>query len=446
MINNIKTCFDQAYENDVNKIRKLKGQYQSLKDRYCNDYIEKDSFINEQKKLLTQDLFNKLASILDKNLNQIEKKVAQPDLPISLSLSMDCIDEINRFIEENNRNIEKINARIANREQEKEKLKDYFWKALRKEYDPIIKNYNEMSQKLEQEKNNINEKIQSVKECIRGKESLIQKNQGETINIDKVIDEINRQLLDFGIQDFEIMKLNNEEYKISREGVGEDIFQSLSEGEKTVISFLYFLELCNGKVDRKDTKNKIIVIDDPISSLSHMYVFNVAELIKKYFWPPVKPQFIQIFILTHNLYFFNELVDKKKYKNNQSLFRIKKSSFSTIQKMEKNEIQNEYQSYWTIIKDGNQTTNVLVANVMRNILEYFFGFIEKSESINNVFKKGELSDAKYKAFKRHINRESHSTPTNIFDNKEFNYEYLQETFKKIFEVTKYLDHYKKMME
>ena len=28
---------------------------------------------------------------------------------------------------------------------------------------------------------------------------------------------------------------------------------------------------------------KIVVIDDPISSLSHMYVFNVAQLIRKIF-------------------------------------------------------------------------------------------------------------------------------------------------------------------
>ncbi len=51
----------------------------------------------------------------------------------------------------------------------------------------------------------------------------------------------------------------------------------------------------------------------------------------------------------------------------------------------------------------------------------------------------------YKAFKRYINRESHSDLTNISDYKDFDLNKFKEAFKKVFEETKYEDHYKKMI-
>lgn len=53
--------------------------------------------------------------------------------------------------------------------------------------------------------------------------------------------------------------------------------------------------------------------------------------------------------------------------------------------MKYEEIQNDYQAYWYIIKDQNQPP-ALIANCMRNILEYFFNFVEKQD-YNNVFQK-----------------------------------------------------------
>ncbi|WP_261641142.1 AAA family ATPase [Erwinia mallotivora] len=65
-----------------------------------------------------------------------------------------------------------------------------------------------------------------------------------------------------------------------REGENCDtpVFGSLSEGEKTLIAFLYFLETCTGRKSRDDNdqRKRLIVIDDPISSLSQNYVFEIA--------------------------------------------------------------------------------------------------------------------------------------------------------------------------
>ena len=99
----------------------------------------------------------------------------------------------------------------------------------------------------------------------------------------------------------------------------------------------------------------------------------------------------QFFVLTHSLYFFYELTDTnyERRKENQALFRIvKNDDGSHIINMKYEEIQNDYQSYWHIIKD-EKSHPALIANCMRNIIEYFFSFVEKSE-LNHVFNKEKL--------------------------------------------------------
>ena len=137
----------------------------------------------------------------------------------------------------------------------------------------------------------------------------------------------------------------------------------------------------------------------------------------------------------------NYFMSKKK--NNSKLFRLFRSEFSQISEMKREEIQNEYQSYWQILKDHEQgkATDAILGNAMRNILENFFGFIEK-----NDFKKSieELENqGKYKFFIRYINRESHSDSINISDTKEIDPQIFKEAFKKIFEDSGYIDHYNK---
>jgi wobble nucleotide-excising tRNase len=128
---------------------------------------------------------------------------------------------------------------------------------------------------------------------------------------------------------------------------------------------------------QSEVKDKIVVIDDPISSLSHIYVFNVAELLKEHFIGK-NAKFLQCFVLTHNLYFFNELISQTKGNSKHiKLFRISKNENSQISEIESNEVQNDYQSYWLIIKNKNENDKFMVANAMRNIIEYFFGYEDR---------------------------------------------------------------------
>jgi len=97
-----------------------------------------------------------------------------------------------------------------------------------------------------------------------------------------------------------------------------------------VISFLYFVELCKRESSAEKASNKkMVVIDDPISSLSHIYVFNIGRLIHNEFLRTDK--YDQLFILTHSLYFFYELTNtnQKERKEAQKIFRLCKNTESS---------------------------------------------------------------------------------------------------------------------
>jgi len=110
--------------------------------------------------------------------------------------------------------------------------------------------------------------------------------------------------------------------------------------------------------------------------------------------------------------------------------------------MKYEEIQNDYQAYWSVVNDQNQPP-ALIANCMRNIVEYFFNFVRKKD-LGCVFQIPELQDNKYQAFYRYINRESHSLGQNIIDMKEFDYDIFKGGLKLVFERAGYPEHFKAM--
>ena len=442
----IRGYFDETYGKKVNQLNDLKQSYADLQNSVNLENYSKDFFKPQEKNEIGR-LFRELQEGLAKNFSKIQTKVKNPSQIITLVSSEDLINQINEFALNRNNEIKSFNNKISNQEQTIRYLKTQFWQVLRKEYNSVISDFKKRKKQLDNEKRALESKIDEIDKKIKYQNTLVSKSQQETINIAQTIDDINVHLLHFGIKDFKITEHENN-YLIKREYEQDDpVFKSLSEGEKTVISFLYFVELCKGKESPNDIKEKVIVIDDPISSLSHMYIFNVAQLIKENFITPRENEFLQCFILTHSLYFFHELVIRRleDKKQNQKFFRITKQDTSEIEEMKHNAIQNDYEVYWHIVKTAHQNNMPLVANAMRNILEHFFGFIEKADNINNIFQKDSFKDNKFQSFKRYMDRESHTDRVNISDYKEFDLAIFMEAFEEVFCESGYKEHYQKFM-
>lgn len=408
--------------------------------------IKEDSFL-EKKKAEIENLSANLISVSEHNLNTLREKAKTPSIQVSLQPISEIIASINSIIENSNSEIALYNQRIADIKGSKSKIKDRFWQLMRKKYNSVIELYVKNEKAYEQLVKNAQKDLETKISEINTNTALIKENRKKTVNIDEAVENIKNGLIDIGITDFTIEKYSEEEalYRLKREDSDEDVFETLSEGEKMVISFLYFIELCKGESTAEKASNKkIVVIDDPISSLSHIYVFNIGRLIHNEFLRTKK--YNQLFILTHSLYFFYELTNTNhtERKETQKLFRICKNTESSyFEDMKYEDIQNDYQAYWHIIKDEKQAP-ALIANCMRNVMEYFFNFVEKQD-FAQVFQRPELQKTSYMAFNRYMNRESHSKGQNIFDIKEFNYDSFREAFKKVFETEGYIEHYNKMI-
>ncbi|WP_297570799.1 AAA family ATPase [uncultured Helicobacter sp.] len=449
--NEFEKYFDKVFKEKMQQIQNLSQKYSNYLEGIPNrnEFLE-NIFIKEEESNFI-NLYSQLYHNLKTNEQSIKKKINNPSTKIILQSSQELLEKLNSFLVNIQKKIDGYNEKIKNKKEIKENLKNEFWQIMRWQYDDDITGYEKYKNKQESEIKKVETDISNLQQKIKEQDKIILENQAKTINIENTIISINQSLKDLGLVGFTIEKYEEKFYRIVRNKDKNPNFKFLSEGEKMIISFLYFLELCKGKTSKtEEDKKKVIVIDDPISSLSHNHIFNVAQLIKQIFFSK-NNEFEQIFVLTHNLYFFNELrkiVEQKYKKENKrkemlSKIRILKdeNNFSSFNKINDNEILNDYQAYWQILKDFDNQKGYLaiIPNTMRNILEHFFTFVGKDY-------KNELNNIKDKAFLRYINRESHSDSENLSDTKDIDVKNFAECFKQIFTDLGYEEHYNIMMK
>lgn len=440
----IKSYFDETFEAQLQILRRLKLDYSALikTESLFEPYADNPFYMARKSEV--EALYGRVVSIWKANEEAIERKMKGPSASVTLNDSGSAIAALNSVIREINSAILVHNQKIDNRVSALSQIKSDFWTICRWEYRAVIDVCEADADAFRTEQKELLErtnKYSSDKQRLRNELAELQK---KTVNIEQAINVINSRLVDLGIDSFHIIKAAENRYKVSRNGTEGEDFLTLSEGEKTVISFLYFVELCKGKKSATQIGDrKIVVIDDPISSLSHLYVFNIGEIIKAEFCNSEK--FEHVIVMTHSLYFFYELTETKQEmrEKKQTLLRlIKNSAGSKIVEMKYEEIQNDYQAYWNIVMDEGQHP-AIIANCMRNIIEYFFNFV-KNMPLSNVFQQRIFRDPKHLAFYRFMNRESHSLGQNIFDHKEFDYARFRECFKLIFEEAGFHEHYRAM--
>lgn len=451
IIENLNKVFDEQYDKDIENLKALLNKYNSDINKISEENIKiyRDNIFIKKQQDKFDLLIKNLQNIVDYNKRKIEDKINTPNLKIELKNTSVSLKEVNDFIDETNLQIRDYNKQIKNKNNIKEQIKKEFWNIVRNENDITIQVYNNKKNIFDRKIDITNKEIERLQKEIEIKNDIISKELQNTSNIEDAIKYINNRLVsDFGITSFTIVKKEGTEkplYQLKRESEDCD-FETLSEGEKMVITFLYFCQLCEGQSSRDEgNKDKIIVIDDPISSLSHIWIFNISELIKKLFIN--NENYKQIFLMTHNLYFFYEILKYLKSKNTKTyfkLYRLKRDKNSSKIEPMGEDIKNDYHSYWDIIKDSNSSP-ALLANCMRQVMECFFGFVENKDYYN-VFQKESLNNIKYRSFCRYMNRESHSDMINIFTSTDFDYNIYKEAFRLVFKENGYEEHYKKMME
>ncbi len=336
------------------------------------------------------------------------------------------------------------------------------WKFLVNEFKSDIQEYNKKHCGLEKGIKKFENEISEIKGKIKELDNEIRELEKTMVGIKSIVNEINALLKGYGFTNFSLACTEDEKfYRIQRED-GQLVGETLSEGEVTFITFLYYYHLTKGSLKENDiSKNKVLVIDDPISSLDSNILFIVSVLVKDLMKETTKEKtnIKQVIILTHNTYFYKEITlknDLEHYKGKYSFWIIRKdNNVSKIEKIEKNPIKNSYELLWQEVRwakekqaKENNISWVSLQNVMRRIIEYYFrilGGFKHNDSLNEYFENIEEKQV-CNSFISWFNDGSHGISDDLFvQSQDTSIETYLKVFENIFKVTGHEAHYKMMM-
>ena len=450
-----QSFFSKAYEQDIQGIKRLQQDYESKSVSLINelinisdlskDYIEKSVFDTK---------IEIIEGILKQNKQELSKKISEPSSKISLLSVTEEISELSEWLIIANDKIKQHNAVIDNIDNERKDLTDKVWKYVVTELRVGLEDYESKKGKLEK-------MIQGMEGGLNKEKARIRTLENEIAELEKTISSIkptkiamNELLNKFGFTSFYIdIAEDGKHYKICRED-GRDARQTLSEGEKTFITFLYFYHLIKGAYSSSGiTENKVIVFDDPISSLDSNILYIVSTLIKEIVKETdnIESTIKQVFVLTHNVYFHKEVTfsqkrEKGKVLNSESFWMVSKGNDGTVVSgCDQNPIQSAYELLWQDVKSPT-ASNISLQNTLRRILENYFtmwGGMGKDEICALFEGRDKLICNSLFSW---VNDGSHSINDDLYINhgNQTNETYLA-VFAKIFEKANQQGHYNMMM-
>ncbi|WP_181227846.1 ATP-binding protein [Helicobacter pylori] len=454
----LESYFDTSYQESTDTIKKMKEDYTNKTAEALerlNEVIK-----TEQNKLDTENL-KRIIETLRSKINANQQKMLDKSKEMSRSFKLDSnkneIDAIKDLIKKANEQIANYNEMIKDIEKQKKSCKEQTWKFLINEFKSDTQEYNKKYCGLEKGINNLEKEISENQEKIKKLENEIKELEKNMVSIKPIVNEINTLLKGYGFTNFGLACTGDEKfYRIQRED-GQLVGETLSEGEVTFITFLYYYHLAKGSLKENDiSKNKVLVIDDPISSLDSNILFIVSALVKDLMKETMeeKTNIKQIIILTHNTYFYKEITlecDLKRYQGKYSFWIINKdNNISKIKSYKENPIKNSYELLWQEVKQAkeNNASWVSLQNVMRRIIEYYFrilGGFEHNHNLSECFENIEEKQV-CNSFISWFNDGSHGISDDLFvQSQDTSIETYLKVFEKIFEITGHEAHYKMMM-
>lgn len=458
----LESYFDTSYQESTETIKENMEHYASITARALErlDKIVETEQKNQQTKLNTES-FKRIVETLKSKINGNQQKMHDKSKEMSRSFELEStkneIKEIRDLIDTANQQIAKHNEIIKNIKNQKKTCVEQTWKFLVNEFKSDIQEYDKKRCGLEKGISNLNEEIRENQEKIKKLENEIRELEKTMVSIRPIVNEINTLLKGYGFTNFGLACTEDEKfYRIQRE-YGQLVGETLSEGEVTFITFLYYYHLAKGSLKENDiSKNKVLVIDDPISSLDSNILFIVSVLVKDLMKEAMeeKTNIKQVIILTHNTYFYKEITlecDLKRYQGKYSFWIIKKdNNVSKIKDYKENPIKNSYELLWQEVKQAkeNNASWVSLQNVMRRIIEYYFrilGGFKHNDNLSECFENIEEKRV-CNSFISWFNDGSHGISDDLFvQSQDTSIETYLKVFEKIFKETGHEAHYKMMM-
>ncbi len=459
--NQLESYFDESFVNDTGLIKSLSAEYNNLASNLSGilHQIEATEKSNTGTKLNTETFSAYLKTFVSQiisNQELLNNKIKEPSRSITLVSVTEQLDNLSALINDANTAILTHNNIVNNFAKEKQALIKNVWKYLVDDHKLTIQNFNNdqdnrqkgidgvetLVKKISTDHNALNQEIKDLSKALT--------------SIQPSIDQINNTLASYGFRNFSIVTSKSEpnKYQIQRED-GTVAEATMSEGEITFITFLYFLQLTKGSITETNiSEERILVIDDPISSLDSNILFVVSSLVKEIIKKIKKGEgnIKQLILLTHNVYFHKEVsfIDgRTKVCKDTAFWMLRKNkNITSIQSCGMdNPIQNSYELLWSELKNKEKNSSLTVQNTMRRIIENYFKILGKygDDDLIQKFTNNEEQEI-CRSLLCWINDGSHSIPDDLFieHQNDISARYFQ-VFEKIFEHMNHKEHYNMMM-
>jgi len=373
--------FDETFETHSKAISALETKYKTDAERFQQEI---QSTVASPSKFLDVEKLKSEKALLDSkiaiNIQRLATKKKEPSQSINLEPLTTVVSAVGTLVDTANVLISDHNKMVANLEQERRDLTTQVWKYLLDvELKVDLTTYSTKRDGLNKAIASITEQIETATKEKAAKINEIRALEKEITSIQPTIDEINMLLSSFGFQGFSLAKADRAMcYKLVRSD-GSDAKETLSEGERGFVAFLYFYQLLKGSDSESGmTTDRVVVFDDPVSSLDSDIVFIVGSLIKGLF-DDVRSgvgHIKQVFVLTHNVYFHKEVTFNPRRVNEamkeETFWIVRKSGpLSKVEKHSSNPIKTSYELLWAEVRKPDPS-NLTIQNTLRRILENYF--------------------------------------------------------------------------
>lgn len=462
----IASIFDETFEKKRDEIvafHSTVGRVMAALRLYRSEYgseLESAIGVAEARKI-----FHALELSVDGVEKTIQQKLLKPSASIALPSVKGDYSAFEELIAQANESIAATNAIVANRRGQRDLIIKSAWREFaRGQLSDLLDVFAKEETEAQRSIDGIKASIEKKNEYLMQFEAELRELRGKTASSGGSIQAINDLLALSQFYSFKLTAATTKKdgYRIIREdGQAVDV-ETLSEGERTFITFLYFYHSLSEVKQDGETDKILAVIDDPISSLDGDIMFVVSALTRRII-QTVRSQahdrVEQILLLTHNTRFHNEVcyIHKGQEAPAVKFYRIRKYSPdpSRIEDCGKrNPIRTAYQELWDEVATAESSPPKQMPwlpNVLRRILESYFTTLG---GIGNLYKIGDQLQPTERALHDALIAWSHSGSHTIMDaemyaqNSTSNARWL-EAFARIFRSTSdgaHLGHYRMMMD
>ncbi|MHB1063233.1 MAG: AAA family ATPase [Georgenia sp.] len=458
----LEAYFDRTYIEQMEQLAALSKCFESWAQQwttYLADLSVKPGVAEHLNAERLASARAALETVIAEGRAQINAKLSGPSSILSVPDPSPQVEGVNAVVREANAKIQGFNLLLRNRSAAKRSLLDRCWVVFaRVTLLAELSRYEGAMPGHLAGVRNLEGKIETAQTDVRAKESRLRELQAKVTSSKPIIDRINRLLDSVGFHSFSLAESTavQDGYTLIRSN-GDVATETLSEGERTFITFLYFAQSLQGTAQDQAEPNDILaVIDDPISSLDSDVLYAVSTLVRRIIEDVAAGtgRVRQLLLMTHNAHFHKDVTYRphggpKLGSWKYGVVRKRSGQSSEVELRDDNPIQTAYGALWDEVKRSAERPSesaVGLQNTLRRILETYFKVLGGVDDPAIIAKFEGDEQVICRSLFTWVNAGSHS----IFDDLDYSptpstVEANLRVFCRIFEEHGQIGHYRMMM-